>query len=191
MLPLVSVTVKTATLLYSHKPGIVRAPLLTTIMQVASRFLLVWGVVSNFPMTSSFSPAYSTMLLAWSVTEVIRYSYFAINLAYGYVPSRLTWLRYNAFFVLYPMGISSECWLLWLAVTPAKSWNLAYEYLIKLILFIYIPGKPHFSTSTTRRLLTDCRLIHSVYAHDGTKTEGDARSERKEDCMMRWSPRSL
>ena len=81
------------------------------------------------------------MLLAWSVTEVIRYSYFAINLAYGYVPTRLTWLRYNAFFVLYPLGISSECWLLWLARTPAKSWNLAYEYLIKLILFIYIPGK--------------------------------------------------
>ncbi|KAK5137322.1 hypothetical protein LTR08_000292 [Meristemomyces frigidus] len=120
--------------------GLVRAPLLTTIMQVASRFLLVWGVVANFPVTSSASPAYSTMLLAWSITEVIRYTYFAVNLAYGYVPSGLTWLRYNAFFALYPLGISSECWLLWLAVTPAKSWNQAYEWVIKLVLFVYIPG---------------------------------------------------
>ncbi|KAK3680109.1 hypothetical protein LTR78_000486 [Recurvomyces mirabilis] len=87
--------------------GLVRAPLLTTLMQVASRFLLVWLIAFNFPSTVSASPAYTTMLLAWSITEVIRYSYFAVNLAYGGVPAFMTWLRYNTFFVLYPMGISS------------------------------------------------------------------------------------
>ncbi|KAK0945916.1 hypothetical protein LTR29_002496 [Friedmanniomyces endolithicus] len=87
--------------------GLVRAPIMTTVMQVASRFLLVWLIAYCFPATVSRSPAYTSMLLAWSVTEVVRYSYFAVNLAYGGVPYWLTWVRYNAFFVLYPLGIGS------------------------------------------------------------------------------------
>ena len=49
--------------------------------------------------------------------------------------------RYNTFFVLYPLGISSECWLMYKAIDPAQSWNLAYGYVIKAILFIYVPGR--------------------------------------------------
>ena len=109
-------------------------------MQVASRFLLVWLIVPNFPATTSRSTAYGTMLLAWSVTEVIRYSYFAVSIAYGRVPKALVWLRYNTFFVLYPLGIASECWLVWSSIEPAKSWNAAYEWALKLILFVYVPG---------------------------------------------------
>jgi len=110
-------------------------------MQVASRFLLIWLIVPSFPGTTSRSLAYSTMLLAWSVTEVIRYTYFAVNIAYGRVPGKLTWLRYNTFFVLYPLGISSECWLVWSSIAPARTWNQAYEWALRLVLFVYIPGK--------------------------------------------------
>lgn len=140
-------------------------------MQVASRFLLVWGIVHNFPNTTArSSPAYSTMLIAWSVTEVIRYSYFAINLLNGKVPSWLTWLRYNTFFVLYPMGISSECWLVWKAIEPAKSWNMAYEWVLRLVLFVYVPGELGFSTfqiggPNADRIFRGIRFIH---AHDDT-----------------------
>ncbi|KAG9523961.1 PTPLA-domain-containing protein, partial [Aureobasidium melanogenum] len=119
--------------------GIVRAPLFTTLMQVASRILLIWGIVYPFPNTVAFSPVYSSMLIAWSVTEVIRYSYFAINLSAGSVPAIWMWLRYNTFFVLYPLGISSECWLVWLAATgPAKQYTGVREALFAILL-IYIP----------------------------------------------------
>lgn len=64
----------------------------TTAMQVASRLLLVWGVGYNFPQTTKWSPAYSSMLLAWSVTEVVRYGYFVFVLTGG-VPRFWTWLR--------------------------------------------------------------------------------------------------
>ncbi|GAB7347136.1 hypothetical protein MBLNU459_g3260t1 [Dothideomycetes sp. NU459] len=127
--------------------GIVRAPLLTTLMQVASRFLLVWGIVDTFPHTTSRSPVYSSMLLAWSVTEIIRYSYFAVNLSTGQVPRFLTWLRYNTFFVLYPLGISSECWLVYKAIQPAKRRNAIWE------------------------------LVCSVYAYDGAEEENYARNQ--------------
>ncbi|TIA62975.1 PTPLA-domain-containing protein [Aureobasidium pullulans] len=120
--------------------GIVRAPLFTTLMQVASRILLIWGIVTPFPNTVAFSPIYSTMLIAWSITEVIRYSYFAINLSTGSVPNAWLWLRYNTFFVLYPLGISSECWLVWLAASgPAKQYTGVREGLFAVLL-IYVPG---------------------------------------------------
>jgi very-long-chain (3R)-3-hydroxyacyl-CoA dehydratase len=95
-------------------------------MQVSSRFLLVHLIAapSAFPSTTRTSPAYATMLLAWSVTEVIRYSYFVFNLSGVGVPAIWTWLRYNTFLVLYPLGVASECWLVWKASGPAGERNV-------------------------------------------------------------------
>ena len=70
--------------------GVVRAPVFTTFLQVASRVVLIWGIVENFPVEREL--AYSTMLFAWSVTEVVRYSYFVLSLT-GQVPPFLIWLR--------------------------------------------------------------------------------------------------
>jgi len=118
--------------------GVVRAPISTTAMQVASRFLLVWGIVNNFPYLAS-SPAYSSMLVAWSVTEVIRYGYFVMTLS-GFLPAAMKWLRYNTFFVLYPLGISSECWLVYKAIGPAGEWSQLYAYYLIGVLLVYVPG---------------------------------------------------
>ncbi|KAH8672687.1 tyrosine phosphatase-like protein [Tricladium varicosporioides] len=118
--------------------GVVRAPVSTTAMQVASRILLVWGIVNQFPFLAK-SAAYSSMLIAWSVTEVIRYGYFTTTLS-GYQPSFITWLRYNTFYVLYPLGISSECWLIYKAVEPARRLRQEYAWVLQLILLIYVPG---------------------------------------------------
>jgi Protein tyrosine phosphatase-like protein, PTPLA len=93
--------------------GIVRASPLTTAMQVASRLLLVWGVVGTFPeivvrsrllavRTQYYGGAkggpyaYAGILLAWGITECIRYGFFVWKegLGNGRVPSWLTWLRY-------------------------------------------------------------------------------------------------
>ncbi len=42
---------------------------------------------------------------AWSVTEVVRYSYYAFNIL-GFVPYLLTWCRYSLFIILYPLGVA-------------------------------------------------------------------------------------
>ena len=115
-------------------------------MQVASRLLLVWGVVNIYPENTAPSPFYSTMLLAWSVTEVIRYSYFVLNLR-GEVPALVTWLRYNTFYVLYPVGITSEVMLVWKASHVARievAWGLWG------ILGVYVPGESCLCLHATR-----------------------------------------
>lgn len=108
-------------------------------MQVASRILLVWGVTYPFPDLAA-SPAYATMLVAWGVTEVIRYSYFGMNVAAS-APDALVWLRYNTFFVLYPMGILSEVWLIVSATAPAGELWPPFEWALYAILAIYVPGE--------------------------------------------------
>ncbi|KAM0268884.1 hypothetical protein ACHAQH_009887 [Verticillium albo-atrum] len=118
--------------------GVVRSPVPTTLMQVLSRYLLVWGVVYPFPWLAR-SPFYTSMLLAWSVTEVIRYTYFALTLS-GLQPKALVWLRYNTFFLLYPIGIASECALVYFAAEPAKEYGELVPYLSYAILAIYVPG---------------------------------------------------
>ncbi|KAL1598456.1 hypothetical protein SLS59_006740 [Nothophoma quercina] len=120
--------------------GIVRAPFITTLMQVVSRFLLVWGIAYNFPATTQHSPAYSTMLLAWSFTEVVRYSYFVFTLSGLSVPSLISFLRYNTFTILYPLGISSECWLVYQAIPAAQKVDERIPYALWAILAIYVPG---------------------------------------------------
>jgi very-long-chain (3R)-3-hydroxyacyl-CoA dehydratase len=112
--PLLTFTQSIAILEVLHSlVGIVRASPFTTAMQVASRFLLVWGVVGLFPeivvksrvfgvRTENYAGtkggpyAYAGMILAWGITECIRYGFFVWKegLGNGRVPKWLTWLRY-------------------------------------------------------------------------------------------------
>lgn len=120
--------------------GFVRSPVVTTAMQIASRLFLVWGVVWMFPDAATSTP-YCTMVLAWSITEVIRYSYYAVNLSKdGVVPRWLVWLRYNTFYVLYPLGAGSEMVVTFLALDDAAKFSPLYALAFKIILLIYIPG---------------------------------------------------
>jgi very-long-chain (3R)-3-hydroxyacyl-CoA dehydratase len=135
--------------------GLVRASPFTTAMQVASRILLVWVVLELFPQIvvktnifgrseagSTTGPvAFSGILLAWGITEIIRYGFFVWKAAISErVPPILTWLRYSTFFVLYPIGISSECLLMYLALEPAAKQGKGVDLLLKIVLFIYVPG---------------------------------------------------
>lgn len=135
--------------------GLVRASPLTTAMQVASRILVVWAVLELYPeivvTTNSFGRstpgsttgpiAFSGILLAWGITEIIRYGFFVWKAAVSErVPAALTWLRYNTFFVLYPIGISSECLLMYLALAPAAKQGQRIDLLLKVVLVIYVPG---------------------------------------------------
>jgi very-long-chain (3R)-3-hydroxyacyl-CoA dehydratase len=112
--PLLSFTQSIAVLEVFHSlVGIVRASPLTTAMQVASRLLLVWGVVGAFPEVvvttrifgirtqhypgSTGGPyAYAGILLAWGITECIRYGFFVWKegLGNGSIPKWLFWLRW-------------------------------------------------------------------------------------------------
>ena len=155
--------------------GLVRSPLPTTIIQVSSRLILVWGIIERFPHTHS-SPIYTTMVLAWALTEVPRYAYYALSLAGCGVPTWLTWIRYSTFYVLYPVGAGSEA-LIMLSTIPEwsdgkwRTWG-PEDWVKASLVAIWVPGElwmsPHVYWLTLRsRRVVDDVLTYDAYASQG------------------------
>ncbi|CAO3627729.1 unnamed protein product [Mucor fragilis] len=121
--------------------GWVRTPIMTTIMQVFSRIFLIWAVNYPFPQIHSHW-SYTTMVISWSIAEVVRYSYYATNLASS-VPAFITWARYTFFLVLYPTGISSELIMIYQSLPYVKAaWGDLYYYAYIAVIILYAPGSP-------------------------------------------------
>ncbi|PYH96829.1 PTPLA-domain-containing protein [Aspergillus ellipticus CBS 707.79] len=137
--------------------GLVRAPIFTTAMQVASRILLVWGIMYLFreggvvggdgvvvggieEKAKTGDYGFLGCLVAWGVTECIRYGFFALQVSGWGVPGWWAWLRYNTFYVLYPLGITSECVMVVMALGPAAEWMPVYRWFLVAVLGIYVPG---------------------------------------------------
>ncbi|OBZ87404.1 Very-long-chain (3R)-3-hydroxyacyl-CoA dehydratase PASTICCINO 2 [Choanephora cucurbitarum] len=120
--------------------GWVRAPVMTTAMQVASRLFLVWGVNYIVPEIHTHW-SFTTMIIAWSIAELVRYSFYTFHLSGG-IPGFVSWARYNFFFVLYPLGVFSEMMMVYQALPYAKAIDPLYYYGLIAVALIYIPGFP-------------------------------------------------
>ena len=71
--------------------GFVKSPVPTTAIQVASRLWLVWGISERFSEAAT-SPFYASMVFAWSLTECVRYPFYA-NALMGSENEGLLWAR--------------------------------------------------------------------------------------------------
>ncbi|KAL5556555.1 hypothetical protein UlMin_038791 [Ulmus minor] len=135
--------------------GLVRSPITATLPQIGSRLYVTWGILWSFPEVRNHVLV-SSLVISWSLTEIVRYSFFGTKEALGYAPSWLLWLRYSTFMVLYPTGISSEVGLIYNALPYIKEsgkyslwmpnkWNFSFDYFYAafLVLGFYVPGSPH------------------------------------------------
>ncbi|EPY33300.1 3-hydroxy acyl-CoA dehydratase [Strigomonas culicis] len=86
---------------------IVPSPVMTTFLQVLSRLLVLYGALRIGDNPSRTSPVLVQMLTAWSLSEIIRYSFYTVN-QFDKKPKALNWLRYSGFMILYPVGITGE-----------------------------------------------------------------------------------
>ncbi|CAL4977844.1 unnamed protein product [Urochloa decumbens] len=150
--------------------GLVRSPVSATLPQIGSRLFLTWGVLWSFPETQTHIFV-TSLVISWSITEIIRYSFFGMKEAFGSAPSWLLWL--STFMLLYPTGISSEVGLIYTALPYMKTsekycfrmpntWNFSYDYYYTsvLALLIYIPGSPHmykYMLSQRRKALSKAK----------------------------------
>lgn len=123
--------------------GAVRAPVVSTGIQVLSRVALA-QVVNAVAGVQDDKPWLYFMVFAWSLTETVRYLFYALNLLNIQV-SPLTWLRYSLFLVLYPMGVAGEIGVLRSAIPSgllAKATTATSPFLIRTLfgpLFAWVP----------------------------------------------------
>jgi hypothetical protein len=125
----------------------VKSPVGSTAAQVASR-LLVLGVIDfvvlkqPINVTADFAGdlfyfGFNVVAFAWTVTELVRYSFYFFSL-FNLQPKLLLWMRYTFFIVLYPCGVTGE-WLI--LVAPAIALNppiAAYKFVLIPIAISYV-----------------------------------------------------
>lgn len=88
------------------------------------------------------------MVLAWSITECVRYGFYLSSspLVLGKsTPYFIVWLRYSLFYVLYPAGVLGELGVIYQSLGDFKKisiFSINLVYLVYLIMLVYIPGLP-------------------------------------------------
>lgn len=121
--------------------GLVRSPVMTTAMQVASRLFIVWVVTVPSQVAQGHWSLYS-LLASWSLVEVPRYMFYTVNVIVGSpdkIPAPLFFLRYSLFMVLYPSGIFSEMMQMWVSYTTLTP---VMERLVMSTFVLYFPIGP-------------------------------------------------
>mmetsp|Transcript_7024 Transcript_7024/g.17920 ORF Transcript_7024/g.17920 Transcript_7024/m.17920 type:complete len:151 (+) Transcript_7024:395-847(+) len=116
------------------------------LMQWMGRTHVLMAVTHAIPELQS-TPAAGILILAWALTEVVRYPSYALGQS---CPGWLNWLRYTIFIPLYPIGAMAEMKLMDTGITTIKAtqmysltmpnaYNCALEYptFVSVLLIVY------------------------------------------------------
>lgn len=141
--------------------GLVRSSIFTALPQVASRLFIVWLILDPLLMKDEVaknSIGFPMLLFAWSITEIIRYSFYACSLL-DTVFYSMQWCRYSFFLILYPMGVSGELISVYHSLPSAKksqffslqlpnqlNFSFDFVWFCYSLYLIYIPGFYHLFT---------------------------------------------
>nr|GMD73504.1 very-long-chain (3R)-3-hydroxyacyl-CoA dehydratase 2 [Ipomoea batatas] len=123
--------------------GIVPSGVLLPLMQWGGRTHFLLAIVRSITEVQELPSVFITFS-AWSISEVIRYSHYALN-CISTPPHLVTYLRYTAFIVLYPIGVGpGEMWLMYQALPVIKERNLyadrlpfSYYNFVVVVLLLY------------------------------------------------------
>ncbi|XP_020822547.1 very-long-chain (3R)-3-hydroxyacyl-CoA dehydratase 1 isoform X1 [Phascolarctos cinereus] len=147
--------------------GIVPTSVIVTGVQVSSRIFMVWLITHSIkPIQNEDSVV--LFLVAWTVTEITRYSFYTFNLL-NHLPYFIKWARsvfnkaceccmkmlYNFFIILYPVGVVGELLTIYAALPYVKKtgmfslrlpnkYNVSFDYYYFLLITMasYIPLFP-------------------------------------------------
>ncbi|KAJ4982204.1 hypothetical protein NE237_033041 [Protea cynaroides] len=122
--------------------GLVPSGMLLPLMQWSGRTNFLFAILRQIVEVQELPSVFITFL-AWSLSEVIRYSHYALS-RLGICPFWLSYLRYTAFIVLYPIGVfTGEMWLMYEALPFIKKKNLfdwlpfSFDSSVKVLLVCY------------------------------------------------------
>ncbi|KAK5583026.1 hypothetical protein RB653_004616 [Dictyostelium firmibasis] len=123
--------------------GFTKSSLIPTLSQVFGRNHVLLVALAYTPEVQQHWGVW-LMFFIWGVSELIRFPYYLYG---NNSPKLLTWLRYNAFIVLYPLGFGAEN-VLWYKMLPVilerrihfidmpNQFNFAYNYYYFLLVWI-------------------------------------------------------
>ncbi|KAI5965006.1 hypothetical protein KGF57_000799 [Candida theae] len=122
--------------------GLVPTPIPTLLLQSFARLVILVGICFVIPESPANYNIYTFagLTLAWSITEIIRYGFYVLKLGKFPVPYFVLWLRYSAFFVLYPLGLVCESATVYNSYQVVATRLPGYSKFLKYALPLYLPG---------------------------------------------------
>ncbi|XP_072996170.1 uncharacterized protein [Typha latifolia] len=114
--------------------GLVPSGVLLALMQWGGRTHFLLAIVRQIPEIQVLPSVFITFM-SWSISEVIRYSHYATSCV-GICPHWLTYVRYTAFILLYPIGVApgeSETKKDYVAYVPSTSIHQGEKSSFKLL----------------------------------------------------------
>ncbi|XP_049934175.1 uncharacterized protein LOC116255723 isoform X2 [Nymphaea colorata] len=115
--------------------GLTPGSVTPALLQWGGRTHFLFAIVRRIPEVQELPSVFITFT-AWSISEVIRYSHYAMS-CIDLCPSWLIYLRYTAFIALYPIGVfPGEMWLMYQALPLIKGEHL-YEAFFSSFPFSY------------------------------------------------------
>jgi very-long-chain (3R)-3-hydroxyacyl-CoA dehydratase len=131
-------------ILHAYKKWNNASVLLTSLQLLARIYILI--LIYSILLTNMFNPIHDyfetiliTLLVVWCIAEIIRYSYYIIIL-YHKKFSVFIWLRYNAFIILYPIGVFLEFYIIYMAFKLNSFLPIKIFLVISTIVYIiYFP----------------------------------------------------
>jgi len=144
---------------------LVNSNLIVSAIQIFSRIHIVMGIF-RWTREAQSTKGLAGCVVAWSIAEMIRYSYYIVGLLKIKAPL-LQGLRYSGFLVLYPLGIGSEVvsiirglpamyklnhlrhWPVPMPNTFNFELDLVVVYIV--ILVLYVPGSVHMYNHMLRQ----------------------------------------
>ena len=130
--------------------GIVKTSILSTSIQIIGRISIVL-LLQFVPVEISYG--YLIIFFAWSSIEIVRYSYYILNLikknfSNFNIPYLLIWCRYTFFIVLYPIGSFGEMLIIYNAqkyfnkiiLWKNNAFNIYVGNLFYPIYILFLPG---------------------------------------------------
>ncbi|XP_023024038.2 3-hydroxyacyl-CoA dehydratase 2 [Leptinotarsa decemlineata] len=132
--------------------GYVKGGMFLPFVQIVGRLFVLFLNVEKEPRIQKM-PVVFYLFLSWSAIEIIRYPYYMTQL-YKKENKLLTWIRYSAWIILYPVGFICEGVILFrnlIFVDQSGKWSISlpnslnftfhYSTFLRIyLLFVMIPG---------------------------------------------------
>ncbi|KAF6996206.1 hypothetical protein CFC21_012574 [Triticum aestivum] len=110
--------------------GLVPTSPFLAFLQWGGRTHFILALLRQIPEVQG-SPSVFITFMAWSISEVIRYSHYALT-TLKVCPAWMTYLRYTAFIPLYPIGVGpGEMWTMYQALPFVKERGLYSGFFAK------------------------------------------------------------
>ena len=136
------------------------SPLLCFVQIAARLFILFFTYLliflTIFKKIPFFYEVVYAMLLAWFIAEIIRYAYYVSDM-FNVQGKLITWLRYSAFIICYPVGVVSEFFVMYTVFKYDDLLSIKILMVVVALIYLYFFPKLYLHLVKQRKL----KLNHS------------------------------